>query len=135
METITTMLLSIITVTITIKTHAERSLETPASVSNTNNNDKQTINNYSNKTYHILSEVLETSEDINRAPTPEEWTISMDTPMRFPTPKMTNSTIRRDLVPMTIMIVRTVQGQRLMHLLHVLFDSGSTGTLTAVNSQ
>ena len=53
----------------------------------------------------------------------------MNTPMSFPTPKTTKCTIRRDLVPMTIMIVRTVQGQRLMRLLHVLFDSGSSCTL------
>ena len=53
----------------------------------------------------------------------------MNTPMSFPTPKTAKSSIRRDLVPMTIMIVRTVQGQRLLRLLQVLFDSGSTGTL------
>ena len=29
------------------------------------------INNYPNETYHILNEVLETHEDINRDPTPE----------------------------------------------------------------
>ena len=64
----------------------------------------------------------------------------MNTPMRFPTPKTTKSTIRRDLVPTTIMIVRTVQGQRLMRLLHVLFDSGSTrclppGAVPALSAQ
>ena len=53
----------------------------------------------------------------------------MNTNMRLPTPKTTKSTIRQDLVPMAIMLVRTVQGQRLMRLLRVLFDSGSTGTL------
>ena len=53
----------------------------------------------------------------------------MNTPMSFPTPKTTKSSIRRDLVPMMLMTVRTVQGKRLMRLLRVLFDSGSTGTL------
>ena len=66
----------------------ETSIETPASVSNTNEQKyTQTIKNYPNETYHIIvSEVLETTEDINRAPTPEEWNIAMNTPMRFLTP-------------------------------------------------
>ena len=81
--------------------------------------------------YHIVSKILESENvnDANRELSDQEWAIAMNTPVNFPTPKTTKKTIHCDLVPMTIMIICTIQGQRLMRLLHVLFDSGSTGTL------
>jgi hypothetical protein len=52
-----------------------------------------------------------------------------DVTYQVPTPK----SARRDLVPSSVSVARTIQGQRSEHLLKVLFDSG--GTKTFINKR